>query len=155
MDHFDKAARSAAKLNPVGFFHCILPWIPLMRGRTELSIIKQWQELAAKEADRGVRSAYVNLAFVFAELMGSLPDWKKALEGWDMRVSQVVLEWETEGALRQAREDLLDVLKARVPQDLPTDLKTAIENISDKSELSRLLKVAATSASLDAFRAAM
>jgi hypothetical protein len=134
---------------------CILPWVPLMHGGMESSIIKQWQELAAKEPDSGIRFAYATLAVVFAELTESLAHWKQALEGWNMRVSQVVLELQTEGELRRARGDLLEVLQARIPDELPSDLREAVERITDLMELSRLLKVAATATSLDAFRASM
>ena len=131
--------------------HCLLPWIPLMQGGTESSIIKQWQELAAKEPDSGFRSAYAALALVFAELKESLANWKQALEGWNMRQSQMVLGWQAE----RARVDLVEVLQARFQAGLPANLRDTLEGISDLGELSRLLKVAATAASLDAFRASM
>jgi len=130
---------------------CILPWIPLMHEGTGSSIIKQWQELAEKEPASEVRSAYATLALVFAELTNSLPIWKPALEGWNMRQSQVVMGWQAE----RARTDLLEVLEARFQLELPPDLKASLEDIADLEELSRLLKIAATAGSLEAFRAAM
>ncbi len=68
-----------------------------------------------------------------------------------MRESQVVLGWQAE----RARADLLEVLQARFQLELPDDLRASLEDITDLEELSRLLKVAATAASLEAFRAAM
>src|SRR6266852_9855238 len=49
------------------------------------------------EPDAQVRSTLGSFALLFAELAGRAESWKQALEGWDMRTSQVVEEWRNEG----------------------------------------------------------
>lgn len=71
---------------------CLLPLIPLMRGGAEPGIIAQWKPLALAEPDERRRGDYGGLALVFAELAGCWPQWHQALEGWNVEVSQQVLE---------------------------------------------------------------
>jgi hypothetical protein len=130
---------------------CILPWIPLMHDGSELRTIMQWQDLASTEPDSGLRSAYASLALVFAELTDSLPDWKQALEGWNMRQSQVVLGWQAE----RARADVLRLLELRLPGPIPADLRATIEGITDLNELSRWFDAAATADTLETFQTAV
>jgi len=75
---------------------CILPFIPLMHGGGEAAIIAQWKRLAEAEPDPRRRADYGSLALVFSELTGCQPQWKSALEGWNMEQSAQVLEWQAQ-----------------------------------------------------------
>ncbi len=85
----------------------LLPWIPLMRGGEEPTIIMEWRSLALEELNAQRRGDYGGLALVFAELAGRRPVWREALEGWNMQVSQQVLEWQAEAARKDARKHAL------------------------------------------------
>jgi hypothetical protein len=130
---------------------CILPWIPLMQGGSEAAIIEQWKQVAAAEPDSHLRSTYAGLALIFAELSHCVAQWQQALEGWNVRESQVVLGWKLEAR----RADLLHIMQVRFGTDVPADLAAAVEGITDSDELTRWLDAAATSESLDEFRAAV
>jgi hypothetical protein len=141
----------------------ILPWIPLMHGGGDLSTMEEWKRLAGLEPESRLRSVYGSLALVFAELADRKAEWKKALEGWNMRESTVVAEWQAEGrtegraeGLVQARRaDLMDILQTRFHTTLAPDLAAAIQEKTDPTLLSRWVILAATVDSLDVFRAAI
>ena len=76
---------------------CILPWVSLMRGGGTTDVTKEWKRLADLEPDVQIRLQYAADALIFAELPGVQPQWKQALEGWNVKVSQQVLEWQAEG----------------------------------------------------------
>lgn len=130
---------------------CILPWIPLMHGGAEPGIIDQWKQVAATEPDSHLRSTYAGLALIFAELTHCVTQWQQALEGWNVRESQVVLGWKLEAR----RADLLHVLRVRFRTEVPADLAAVVEGISDPDELTRWFNAALTSDSLEEFRAAV
>jgi hypothetical protein len=158
----------------------LLPWIPLLHGGAEAGIIAQWKDLAAAEPDMRRRADYGGLALVFAELAGCWLAWKRALEGWNVEVSQQVLEWqaqarqegEREGELRGRREGerkgkregerkgkrdgkreaLLDLLALRFPPAVPPDVVAAVRATNDLKQLDRWFAAAATAASLDEVR---
>ena len=136
---------------------CILPWIPLMHRGAESSIMEVWQRLASAEPHSRWRSDYAALALVFADLADCRQRWRQALEGWNMRESQQVLEWQeearTEARVEMKRADLLRLLQLRFQTPVPGDLAAAVEVLHDLEELSRWFDVAATAASLDEFHA--
>jgi hypothetical protein len=134
---------------------CILPWIPLMHGGGEPAIINQWKQLAAGEADGLLRSQYVGLALVFADLAGQAPEWKRGMEGWNMGESQVVNEWRMEGRVREKRADVLRALELRFRTTVPPDLLAAAQSLTTLDELSRWFDASLTANSLDEFRAAV
>ncbi len=143
---------------------CILPWIPLMQGGAETSMIERWKELALTEADSRRRSDYAGLALVFADLAKCRDVWKQALEGWNMEQSQQVLEWQAEAEKRgwvrgraegraEGQANALEtVLRARFGQELPAELKALIENTSDASVLNGWLEAVMNTSSLDEFQ---
>jgi hypothetical protein len=122
-------------------------------------MIDHWKQVAGLEPDNSLRLGYAGLALVLAELTGFKSEWQKALEGWNVRQSQQVLEWQAEARVEgmfQARRDfLLRLLQLRFPVEIPADLKAAIEAMADPEELTRWFDAAATAPSLDAFRAAV
>jgi hypothetical protein len=116
----------------------ITPWvlalIPLMQKGSEPGIITQWLAIAGTETDERKRGDYGGLVLVFAELAGCQPAWKKALKGWNMKVSQQVLEWQMEGAVLNARETLRILLEDRFGS-LPETLLQRIDSTDDASRL--------------------
>ena len=149
---------SAATLRGIGagsVGRCILPWIPLMHGGGDLDTMEEWKRLGGLGPDSRLRSVCGSLALVFAELAGRETEWKRSLEGWNVRESMVVNEWIAEGEAKGRRAALLQVLQARFRGKIPSDLMTTIEGASDADELSRWMPLAVTADSLDAFRAAI
>jgi hypothetical protein len=139
--------------------HWILPWIPLMHGGGDLDTIEEWKRIAGLEPDGRRRSVYAALALVFAELAGRRAEWKQALEGWNMRQSMVITEWQDEARaaerLETRRADLFRFLQARFKIKVPVDLAAAVQEVVDSDELNRFIDIVATTDSLDAFRAAI
>jgi hypothetical protein len=102
-------------------------------------------------------SDYAGLTLVFADLTGCRAVWKEALEGWNVQVSQQVLEWQDkarqEGETTQAQADLMRILELRFGSPMPTDLASEIAAERDLDVLSRWLDATITSPGLDAFHA--
>jgi hypothetical protein len=84
------------------------------------------------------------------------------LEGWNVRESQQVLEWQAEarkeglveGKVQDAREKLLQVLQVRFGMDVPADFSAQVQAQDDLNVLNRWFQQALTAATLDDFRAA-
>jgi hypothetical protein len=139
---------------------CLLPWIPLMTGGNEARIIERWKQIAATEPESRRRADYAGLALVFSELTGGRAVWKRALEGWNMRESQQVLEWQAEalkegwqGGLHKGRMDtLLDVVRYRFGSPVPDDLIAQIKGLTDDADISRWLEAAAKCDTLEQFQ---
>lgn len=138
---------------------CVLPWVSLMKGGGESAVLDEWKRLADLEPDLQVRLQYATDALVFAELPGVWPAWKQALEGWNVRVSQQVLEWQAEARveaeLRLQRANILRLVEKRFQTTLPRDLVEALQGTEDLNTLSRWLDASAVSDNLDDFRAAV
>ena len=109
---------------------CLLPWIPLMRDDDQTTIVEKWKTLAQAEPDSRNRSDYGGLALVFAELTRHYDIWKKALEGWNMRQSQQVLEWRQEGRLEGEQNSLLRMLRKTYPEKLTAELENKIKTFN-------------------------
>lgn len=133
----------------------VLPWIPLMRGSGESGIIAEWRRIASEEASSQRRSDFSGLALVFADLADCWEVWHRGLEGWNMRESRQVLEWQREAVIENKRRDILRLLELRQRQGIPVDLTAIIAESNDLDELSRWFDLAATTESLETFRAAI
>lgn len=147
---------------------CLLPWIPLMRGGNDATIVERWRQIAAAEPGSRRRADYAGLALVFSELTGGRATWKQALEGWNMRESQQVLEWQAEaraegrkegwkegrneGRSEGRSETLLDILRLQFGPSLPEDLVAQIKRLSEERDVSRWLEAAVKSRTLEQFR---
>jgi hypothetical protein len=94
-------------------------------------------------------------AQVFAELTGAWNEWKQALEGWNVRTSQQVREWQAEGALANLRANLLLLLEERFQAPMPRDIASLVQGTQDMNTLLRWFKTAIKANSLDEFRAAI
>jgi hypothetical protein len=158
----EDAAASLARVAVGDSSRCVLPWIPLMRGGDETSTIEEGKRLASGEPDARRRGDYGGLALVFAELAGRRDAWRRALEDWNVQVSQQVLEWQAkarqegrqEEQVAQARSKILRALEVRLRSAVPSDVAAAVEAQADLDRLSSWFDAALTAADLPAFRAA-
>jgi hypothetical protein len=132
----------------------VLPWVALMRGGGELAVIEEWKRLADLEPDPRVRLEYAVDALLFAELSRVRMEWKQALEGWNVLVSQQVPEWQAIAELRLQRANLVRVLEKRCKAPVPSDLAGAIQATQDMNLLSRWFDAALEANTFDEFRAA-
>lgn len=152
---------------------CILPFVPLMRGGAEPNIIHEWMKLAEAESDPSRRGDYGGLALVFAELANCRLTWKEALVGWNVEVSQQVLEWQAkarvegeargfargrtegkvEGKAEGKAEAILDLLALRFSAPIPEELAALIRKTTNLTQLNRWLAAAAKSNTLVDFHA--
>jgi hypothetical protein len=153
-------ARAALRRVELGEWpRCVLPWIPLMDGGGDPAIIREWIRLARDEPSERRRADYGGLALVFAELAGCWAVWKKELEGWAMKQSQQVLEWQNEARreadLARLRKDVLRALEIRMRGPVPADLAAAVGELNNLDELSRWFDAALTAANCEEFRAAV
>jgi hypothetical protein len=155
----EEAAGTLAAIRQGVLDRCVLPWIPLMHGGDQDAILEEWKRLAGEEPDSRFRADYGGLALVFAELADCAAAWRRALEGWNMVESLQVLEWQNqaraEERLVQLRRTILRALRLRFQREVPPDLATAIERLTDVNELERWFDASLTAASLEAFRAAV
>src|SRR5262249_20436348 len=133
---------------------CVLPWVALMRGSGEPEVIEEWKRLADLEPDMRLRLDYAVDALVFADLPGVRMQWKQVLEGWNVQVSQQVLEWQAEAVVTTRREDVLRLLEKRCKGPVPSDLVEAIHATQDMNLLLRWFDAAVEANTFDEFRAA-
>lgn len=139
----------------------VLPWLPLMSGGADASIIGRWKALAEGEPDQRRRANLAGLALVFAGAAKRKEAWNNALEGWNVIESDVVNEWiakgkvagKAEGKAEQAVVSLVAVLEAKFGS-LPAEVETAVRGCTDLDKLQAWTIQAATAATLDDFRAA-
>lgn len=137
--HEESAAATLADLAAGRTTRWLLPWIPLMQGGAEAGIIEPWTAIALTEPDPQVRSTLGAFAVLFADLAGRADPWKQALEGWDMRTSQVVEEWREEGRLEAYRDSLRVQLEDRFGP-LSAELLQRIAVLADVERLKTALR---------------
>ncbi|HBI43565.1 MAG TPA: hypothetical protein DDY78_12045 [Planctomycetales bacterium] len=173
----ESATATLADIEQGRIARCILPWVPLMRGGDQAEVVEEWKRLAAAEADPKHRGDYGGLAKVFAELAGRSEVWRTGLEGWNVEVSQVVLEWQAQArvegeargraegvaqemargqaaALGLQRAQLLRLLEAHLKAPLPADLVALVQRQSDLMVLDRMFDQALEATTLADVRAA-
>jgi hypothetical protein len=159
----DDAAATLVKIAAGDLDRCVLPWVPLMAGAGEPAVIAAWKRLAERESDPRWRSEYGALALVFVELTRWAPLWRQALEGWNVRESPQVLEWQAqarnegrtegraEGKLETLRQKLLEVLEVRLQAPVPEDVVAQVAAMSDTGILNRWFKAGLSVSSYDEF----
>jgi hypothetical protein len=125
------------------------PWILVAEFQ-----IEEWKRLADLEPDQQVRLQYAADALVFAELPGVWEEWKKSLEGWNVRESQQVREWQAEARVEHQRANVLRLLEKRCKAPVPSDLAEAIRVTQDLDLLSRWFDATAEANTFDDSRAA-
>ena len=143
--------RIASEELPLG----LLPWVPLMGDASNPSVIEEWKRLGLLEPDSRRRSEYGGLALIFAELTPHHAKWVEALKEWNVRESKIVNQWKSEGRVEARREDVLKVLQARFPEEVPEEVVQRVNTQEDRNILSDWLIAAATVTTIDQFRAQM
>jgi hypothetical protein len=159
----EEAAATLAGMRTGQVPHCLLPWLPLMRGGEQPDTIAEWKEVASLEPVSRRRGEYAGLAWVFADLAGCLPAWKKGLEGWNVQESQIVREWQAEarakgrqeGRQETLRDNLLKLLAVRSSGAVPADVLAAVQAQTDADRLSQWFDLLLAGATLEQFRAAL
>ncbi len=138
---------------------CVLPWLPLLQGGGEPGLIEEGKRIAETELDVEFRVRWRDWALVLAELSKQFVNWQRGLEGWMVKESQVINGWlregERKGELRQAREDLLEVVRDKYQVPVPEDIQLAVQGTNDTNMLRRWLLAAAKASTLEQFRTAM
>jgi hypothetical protein len=94
------AADTRAEIEAGRLGRCVLPWLALRHGADDPAIINRWRAAALAEPAGRRRGEYAVLARVFAEAAGRKDLGKKEPEGFDMRESEIVKEWQAEGEAR-------------------------------------------------------
>jgi hypothetical protein len=123
-----------------------LAWMPLMQRGAEDDIIQWWLRLAESEQD-SERRGLLKTVLVFAELAKCLPQWRKAMEGFNVMRSVVLDSYEAKGKIETLRE----MLEGR-HGPLPTDLLAALTAATDLDKLRRWAVVAGSADTLEKFR---
>lgn len=137
----------------------LLPWLPLMRGADQAEILEEWKRLASREDDPRKRGDYGGLARVFAELSGRSEMWTNGLEGWNVEVSQVVLEWQAQ-ARAEARAEMLELLRRKLlalmrtksQTELPAELIAVVQRQTDPAVIDRWFDNALVATSMEELR---
>ncbi len=144
---------------------CVLPWIPLMRGGGDAAIIAEWRRLASQERNASGRADFGALALTFAELAKRKGLWQAGLEGWNVKESKFLADWEkkgmekgmekgmAKGELMAKRKAVLRFLQLRFQNPLSPDLVEAVNTCEDMNDLERWIDLSATTNSLAEFRA--
>jgi hypothetical protein len=151
----EDAAATLTRVASGKLSRCVLPWVSLMRGGGGPAVIEEWKRVADLEPDHQVRLQYAAGAWLFAELPDVQVQWGRALEGWNVRESQLVLEWQAEARVENQRANVLRLLEKRCKGPVPSDLAQAVQAAQDMDLLLRWFDVAAEASSFDEFRAAM
>lgn len=77
------------------------------------------------------------------------------MQGWNVRVSQQVLEWQAEAEVKTRRAVVLRALERRCKAPIPADIAQSVQATTDIDLLSRWLDAAIDASTYDDFRAAI
>jgi hypothetical protein len=152
--HDEDAEATLVRIAAGQLNRCVLPWVALMRSGGEPGIIEEWKRLADLEADTRLRLDYAADALTFADLPDVRSVWLKALEGWNVKVSQQVLEWQAEARVANQQANVIRLLEMRCKAAVPADLAAVIQGTQDMALLVRWFDAAVQASSFDEFRAA-
>lgn len=117
--------------------------------------VDEWKRLADLEPNPQVRLDYAVDALLFADLADMWGQWKMALEGWNVRVSRQLQEWQNEAELKRQKANLLRALEKCGKGPVPNDLRETIQQTEDMTLLSHWFDAALEANSLDEFRTAV
>ncbi|MGL4552451.1 MAG: hypothetical protein ACRC33_14830 [Gemmataceae bacterium] len=157
------AAKALARVAAGGLSRGVLPWVPLMGGGGDAAVVAEWVRVAGQEPDEDRRRDWAGLVKVFADRVGCLPVWEKALEGWAMWKSKVIEEWRNDGRAQgiaegqheERRGNLLRLMELRFPGQVTEELSRRVAAEPDLNKLKQWFDLAATAASIDPVRAAV
>jgi hypothetical protein len=151
----DSAEDTLTQIEAGTWTRALLPLIPLMQGGNNAGIIEKWKTVALSEPDERLRDEYATLARVFADLAKRGRIWRQALEGWNVKRSESVMEWQAEAEAKARSEDVLEVLQLRFSAELPDELVTRIRGTTDLALLKRWHAAAVQARTLNKFRQAL
>lgn len=159
----ENAAAIRQGINQRQIPRCLLPWIPLMTGGGEKSIIQEWKRLALLEPDSRRRSDFGLLARGLSPLTHCEEIWKMELNGWNVDESPIARELVEKGEKRgiqqgillTKREVLLQLLAAKFPGPFPSEILASVQAQPDPVTLSLWFDVAVKASSLAEVQAAM
>jgi hypothetical protein len=101
----------------------LLFWVPLMAGAEDMTVIARWNELAP---NLPMLENLVAIALIFAELVGRRIPWAEGVRTMEMTESEVVNDWirqgMAQGQLATWRETLVEILEARFPSDMNSEI---------------------------------
>jgi hypothetical protein len=117
---------------------------------TEDDIIQGWLRLAEAEQD-GERRGILKSVLVFAELANCLPQWEKAMEGFNVMRSAVIDGWKAEGKAEGLVGAVRGILDNKF-KPLPADLLAALQEANDADKLLRWAVIAGSADTLEKFR---
>ncbi len=123
-----------------------------MRGGGDAAIIAEWRRLASQERNASGRADFGALALTFAELATRKGLWQAGLEGWNVKESKFLADWEKKGMakgiekgeLMAKRMAVLRALQLRLQNPLPADLVNAVNASDDLNELERWFDLSQT-----------
>ena len=137
----------------------LLPWVPLMNEGGNKEVIDKWKELAGREPSEERRRMFCDFALIFAELSKKLVLWQRALEGWQMLESQLILgvlkRGKEEGRVETRRAYIEEFIRSRLADPVPEDIFLAIEGTNDPTILDRWFKLAIEVSDVAEFRKRM
>jgi hypothetical protein len=151
----ENATGTLARIEAGQVSRALLPWVPLMRGGGEAITIAGWRRLGETETDRRRRADYGALAKIFAELTEWKDTWQSALEDWTVEESPIINKWQAQARIKDRRDWLLRLVRAKFPGQVPPELASAIESQSDEDQLSRWYDLALAASSLEQLRSAL
>jgi len=147
----DSAERTLRRIASGDWTRALLPLIPLMRGGKNVAIIHQWKRVAEAEPDERKRDAYASLALVFSDVTKCRPIWTRELEGWNVKRSEQVMEWQAEAKA----DDVIKILRLRFRTELPMEVEQRVRASTDLEQLDRWLQAAVQARTLNKFRQAL
>lgn len=137
----------------------LLFWVPLMRGGSLAQNVTKWLSLVTQVTSQRHRADLGQIALIFAELAGTLREWREALEGFDMEDSQVVLEWTAkareEAEVVALQRTLLRLAQKRFKGELKDEEKEMISSQESKDVLAAWLDAVVEQATYADFRAVL
>jgi hypothetical protein len=71
------------------FSLCLLPWVALMAGADDPTLVERWIRLAEGEPDSRRKAEFGVVALIFSEKAGRKELWQEKLKGWNVEESTV------------------------------------------------------------------
>lgn len=86
-----------------------------MSGGQKADVVVWWVRLAETEPNEETGRDWAGLVKDFADRVGCLDVWSRALEGWNVWKFKLIKEWQTEGRTEGQKQSLLRMLDRRFP----------------------------------------
>jgi hypothetical protein len=133
----EDATQTLARIAAKALGRGILVWVPLMAGADSPEVADEWARLMRLETDAERQREIAGLARVFAEWVGRIDVWEKALEGWEMETwkSKTIETWRAQGRIETQRANLLRVMQLKFRVEIPAELIQLIQGTKDLKTL--------------------